>query len=268
MVDLQVRVIKNITKEYPDMIKVVVYKEPHYFIKFNSPKRNRELVDENYVPKISSLARTKGTVRDLVLCNDFELFCTFTFDPNKVDSFNLNKCWLKMSTWLHHQRDNSREKGIEFKYLIIPERHKSGRWHFHALISGYTSTLKDTKLVTTALNPIYNITSFRSGFTTAVPIDSKQGVANYITKYITKDFITSFNQRRFFCSRNLIRPVKKLNTPLLKQTLPLFRKQTYENKQTIQYIIDKKNSVCDNVINTFNVAQCIFQDITVMVIRR
>ena len=255
MSDFQVRVINNITKEYPDMIKVVVYKEPHYFVKSNSVKRNRELIDENYVPKVSSLARTKGTVRDLVLCNNFELFCTFTFNPDKVDSFNFQKCWLKMSTWLHHQRDNSREKGIEFKYLIIPERHKSGRWHFHALISGYTSTLKDTKLKTTSLNPIFNITSFRSGFTTAVRIDSKQGVSNYVTKYITKDFITSFNQRRFFCSHNLVRPVKKLNTTILKQTLPLFKKQIYENDQTIQYLLDKKNYVCDNPNYTCDVVQ-------------
>ena len=79
MADLQVRVINNITKEYPDMIKVVVYKEPRYFVKSNSPKRPRELVDENYTPKISSISRTKGTIRDIVLCNNFELFCTFTF---------------------------------------------------------------------------------------------------------------------------------------------------------------------------------------------
>lgn len=255
MADLQVRVINNITKEYPDMIKVVVYKEPRFFIKSNSPKRPRELVDENYVPKISSISRTKGTIRDIVLCNDFELFCTFTFDPKKVDSFSFSACWCKMSSWLHHQRDNSRGKGIEFKYLIIPERHKSGRWHFHALISGYSSTLKDTKLKTTSLHPVFNITSFRSGFTTAVPIESRQGISNYVTKYITKDFITYFNQRRFFCSRNLVRPVKSVNNPIFSSISPLFRKKVYENDSTFQYLLDKENLSCDNGFNTFDVVQ-------------
>ena len=191
-----VRCVRNITKEYPDMFKVIVYKEPKYFVQKLSTKRNREEVDsEYYTPSISSLSRTKTLVRDLVLCNDFELFCTFTFDPNKVDSFKLHRCWSVMSRWLHHQRDLSREKGKEFKYLIIPEQHKSGRWHFHALISGYSSTLKDSGLKTLTLRPIYNITAFRSGFTTAVEIDSKEGVSSYVTKYITKDFITTSKSR-------------------------------------------------------------------------
>lgn len=256
---MQVRYVTNITKEYPDMIKVIIYKEPRAFVKSDNVKRNRELVDDdNYVPSVSSLSRTKVLVRDLVLCNDFELFCTFTFNPDKVDSFSLSKCWTKMSTWLHHQRDNSRELGKEFKYLIIPEKHKSGRWHFHALISGYTSTLKDTKLKTITLRPIYNITSFRSGFTTAVVIDSKEAVSNYVTKYITKDFITSFNQRRFFCSRNLIRPVKQVNSNIFRDTLPLFKRKVAENYDTEEFVIDKSDIFCNNANRTFsssNVAQ-------------
>lgn len=236
---MQVRYITNITKEYPDMIKIVIYKEPKVFVRSDTIKRNRELVDdEDYVPSVSSLSRTKALVRDLVLCNDFELFCTFTFDPEKVDSFKLNRCWTKMSIWLHHQRNNSREQGKEFKYLIIPEKHKSGRWHFHALISGYTSTLKDSGLKTQTLRPIYNITSFRSGFTTAVEIDSKDGVSNYVTKYITKDFITSFNQRRFFCSRNLVRPIKTLNSNIFRSTLPIFRRCVGENRDSFEYVIN------------------------------
>ena len=31
-----------------------------------------------------SLSRTRRIVRDTVLCNDFSLFCTFTFSPDKV----------------------------------------------------------------------------------------------------------------------------------------------------------------------------------------
>lgn len=239
-----VRCVSNITKEYPNMFKVIVYKEPKYFVQKSSTKRNREEVDsEDYTPSISSLSRTKTLVRDLVLCNDFELFCTFTFDPNKVDSFKLHYCWSVMSRWLHHQRDLSRERGKEFKYLIIPEQHKSGRWHFHALISGYSSTLKDSGLKTLTLRPIYNITAFRSGFTTAVEIDSKEGVSSYVTKYITKDFVTTFNQRRFFCSRNLVRPTKEINSSVFSQALPIFRNKVSENLETEEFIIDKLSMV-------------------------
>lgn len=256
---MQVRYISNITKEYPDMIKVIIYKEPKAFVKSDFVKRNREEVNElDYVPSVSSLSRTKALVRDLVLCNNFELFCTFTFDPSKVNSFNYRACWHKMSTWLHHQADRSREAGKEFKYLIIPEKHKSGRWHFHALISGYTSTLKRSGYKTNTLRPIYNITSFRSGFTTAVEIDSKEGVSNYVTKYITKDFITTFNQRRFFSSRNLIRPTKTVNSSIYRQTLPIFRRKVAETHETFEFVIDKVQDIYNNVGKVYykpNVAQ-------------
>lgn len=239
---LQVRVITNITKVYPEMIKVTVFKKPQYYVaEEGRVKRSKYQVGDDYTPQSTSISRTKTLIRDIVLCNDFELFCTFTFDPKKVDSFRFFSCWRVMSTWLHHQSNNSRERGKEFKYLIIPEQHKSGRWHFHALISGYTSTLKDTKLKTTSLRPIYNVTSFRSGFTTAVPIDSKQIVSQYITKYITKDMIKTFNQRRFFCSRNLVRPVKITNSPLLASSLPLFRRKLKDYPDREVFALFKDN---------------------------
>lgn len=235
---MQVRIISNITKVYPDMIKVVIYNEPKMFCSSDSIKRNKKDVDpDSYVPSVTSLNRTKTLVRDLVLCNDFELFCTFTFDPKKVDGFSFGRCWSKMSTWLHHQKDNSREKGIDFKYLIIPEQHKSGRWHFHALISGYTGSLRDTRLQNANLRTIYNITTFRSGFTTCVKIDQKEGVSNYVTKYITKDFIKTFNQRRFFCSRNLVRPSKYLNSSIFSKTPPLFRTRISENRESQEFLL-------------------------------
>lgn len=251
-----VRVISNIVKEYPDMYKLIVYKQPAVFTRSSCEKRNRELVNDfDYVPSVSSLNRTKTLVKDLVICNNFEWFCTFTFDPKKIDSFNLFRCWRSMSTWLYHQRERSKEKGIEFKYLIIPEKHKSGRWHFHALLSGYSSTLRESGVVTDSLRPIYNITSFRSGFTTAVRIDSSEGVSNYVTKYITKDFIKDFNHRRFFCSRNLLRPRKEFNSSLPRVIPPLFKSKVYENSYQFEFAVDKKN-LCDSMdFGNSNVAQ-------------
>lgn len=236
---MQVRVIYNITKEYPQMITVKKFKEPKFYVLSEGIKRNRELIDESsYSPKVSSLYRTKSLIKDLVICNDFELFCTFTFDPKKVDSFNYNKCYSSMSGWLHHQRTLSRERGKDFKYLIVPELHKSGRWHFHALISGYTSTLKASGLVTKSLRPIYNITSFRNGFTTAVYIDSSEVVGNYVSKYITKDFIRFFNRKRFQCSRGLIRPRRTLNSSVLSDSLPIFRRCVSETSDSFNFCID------------------------------
>lgn len=236
---MEVRIVTNITKEYPTMIKVHVYKQPQVFVRSGYRKRDREEVDDgSYAPTISSLNRTKSLVKDIIICNNFELFCTFTFNPDKINSFSFNRCKSAMTTWLHHQRDLSREKGVDFKYLVIPEQHKSGRWHFHALVSGYTSTLKATKHLSTSKRPVFNITSFRSGFTTAVPIDSSEAVGSYVSKYITKSFVKMFNQRRFFCSKNLIRPVKTVNNPILSSVEPLFKRQVAETYDGFDWIVD------------------------------
>lgn len=236
-----VRVISNITKEYPDMIKVVIFREPRIFSEPARYKRNREEIEENYTPKISSLNRTKTLLKDIVLCNDFELFCTFTFNPKKIDRYNFRRCQQAMRTWLHHQRDNATRAGKEFKYIIVPEQHKDGAWHFHALISGYVGSLRDSSVRTKTLRPVYNITSFRSGFTTAVEIDSKEGVSEYVTKYITKDFIQEFNQRRFFCSRNLTRPIREVNSSIFRNTLPVFRRKISSNHDSDTFAIDFVN---------------------------
>lgn len=250
----QVRVVYNITKEYPNMFKIVIYKQPKIFVRSEAGKR--ATVDfDNYTPKISSLNRTKTLVKDLVMCNNFELFCTFTFDPKKVNSFNFGACYHKVSVWINHQRDRSKLAGKEFKYLIIPEQHKSGRWHFHALIAGHVFKLKDSKVRTRTLRPIYNITSFRSGFTTATTIDNFEAVSNYVSKYITKSFVTMFNQRRFFASRNLVRPVKKINSSLFSKTLPLFRKKVADTFTSEEFIVDKSALACYDVDKP-NVVQC------------
>ena len=117
---MQVRIVNNITKEYPDMFKVIIYKEPRAFVVNDEGrvKRDRSQVDlENYVPSQMSLSRTKCAIRDVVMCNEFDLFCTFTFDPDKVDSFNLICSWHVLSRWLSRQRNNSKEAGKELKYF-------------------------------------------------------------------------------------------------------------------------------------------------------
>lgn len=240
---LEVRFITNITKEYSDMYKIIVYKEPKPFFKTDFTGVGKKISRENYVPSISSVRRTKTTIQDIVLCNDFELFCTFTFDPAKVDRYNFNQCSSAMRRWFSHQREKSLKYGRELKYLVIPEQHKDGAWHFHALLSGYSSTLKDTGLKSQSLRPIYNITSFRLGFTTAVKIDEKSGVSTYITKYVTKSFVKTFNGKRFFCSHGLKRPVKTMNNPLIRivrRDSPIFAQLAAETKEQYYYHISKR----------------------------
>lgn len=232
---MNVRIIHNITKEYPDMYKIIIYKEPQMYVeKEYSPKKHRS-DEEPYEPKGSSLYRTRTLIKDIILSNDFELFCTFTFDPTKTDRFNYNQCLSRMRIWIHHQKT----KAPDLKYLFIPEQHKNGAWHFHALISNYKGTLKKTSHKSATGREVYNMTSYRSGFTTAVKIDNKDAVAHYVSKYITKSFIKKFNRKRFFCSQNLKRPIKTINSPVFSQTLPIFRRRVHEGYETDTFIIDR-----------------------------
>lgn len=205
-----VRFISNVKKEYNTMFRVVIYHEPMRILTSDcNIKRNKVQVDDDtYQPSISSLRRTRTTIRDLILANDFDLFCTFTFDPDKVhDRFSYYSCLGKMTRWIHNQHD----KSPDLIYLFVPEQHKSGAWHFHGLLGHYHGSMRKTCHKSSYGADIYNITAYRGGFTTACYFDNKDLIASYISKYISKDFIKKFNQRRFFCSKNLNRPIKTLN---------------------------------------------------------
>lgn len=220
--------IYNVVKEYPDMIRIYIYKtpyalpEPGYTRK--EPKRPKDGINDDSIHR--SIRRTKSTIADLVLCNNFEYFCTFTFDPKKHDRYDVNRCKFIMSMWLHRQRKHS----PEMKYLIVPEFHKDGALHFHALLANFNGTLKDSKKRQNG-RIIYNMTGYRAGFTTAVPIDhNKVAVSNYIKKYITKDMPLIYGRKRYWVSQNLDKPIKTVNAFSRIKNLPLFTKKTYETE--------------------------------------
>ena len=106
--------------------------------------------------------------------------------------------------------------------------HKDGALHFHALLSNFNGRLKDSGKKQSG-RTVYNMTGYRAGFTTAVPIDHNKGaVSNYIKKYITKDMPLIHGRKRYWISQNLIRPTKTVNAFSTIKTLPLFVKKTYE----------------------------------------
>lgn len=204
------KVLYNVIKEYPEMIQIIIYKEPQTVYEGFKRSTKRSKPQDDYLTLERSTRRSKATIRDLVICNNFQLFCTFTFDPKKYDRYNFNNLKLVMLRWLNNQR---REHSPALQYLVIPEFHKDGAIHFHALIKNYNGRVKETgKRTRKGNNVVYNLPSFRGGFTTASPINENiEAVAEYVSKYITKELITTFNKNRYFCSKGLIRPKKYNN---------------------------------------------------------
>lgn len=199
-------VVEHIVKEYPnDKYKVTVFNNPLIIPK---PKKGRTVNRSSEKPSddaiTESLRRTRTTIFDYALSNDFEYFVTFTFNPKKIDRYSIDETFNTMKYWLNRQKKHS----PNFAYVIVPEFHKDGAIHFHALIRDYNAELKPTNVFQNGKR-VYNLTGFTAGFTNAQKLDDDQTkAAAYLTKYITKDMINRFNKRRYWASKNLQKPVK------------------------------------------------------------
>lgn len=227
------KIIHNITKSYPQYHNVLLFKEskliPDYVYRPRTHKQYR------HVSK-ASIYRTRTAIKDIILCNDFDIFATFTFDPKKHDRYNPVHCKSVMSLWLENQR---RSHSPDLKYLIVPELHKDGAIHFHALLKNYNGRLRDSGVKSSNLHPIYTLSGFRAGYSTACYISSVEALCSYISKYITKDLVCLYDKKRYWCSNNLTRPVKVTNSPIFRNTLPIFRHKVYENEDSLFYSIPR-----------------------------
>lgn len=206
---------------------------------------------ENPVASLkSSLKRTKRMIYDYTISNDWDYWVTLTLDKSKVDRFNFNVISKKISKWMNNQKRNY----PTLKWLIVPEMHKNGAWHFHALISGLPiSALVDSGKKNKKGQVIYNWLAYQKafGFNTIIDIssinyDEHLKIANYITKYITKEMIVlTPNKRRYWASKGLKKPEKgnTLNDFIEISTfdVPII----YEN---VWHIQDKKTGEIKNTV--------------------
>ena len=157
-----------------------------------------------------SIRRTKKLVSDYVKTNTFDLFATFTFKDNRHD---IDSCKQRMADWLKNQK---KRKG-SFEYILVPEFHKDGALHFHALLKDYPGDLtpainsKTGKPILNKDQPVFNIDSYTLGFNTAKQIvqtsESLGKVGNYLTKYVTKDMPRLSGQNRYWVSHGLKKPI-------------------------------------------------------------
>lgn len=165
-------------------------------------------VDEYEFKRNSNLKRsqrnTLNMIYDISRCNEWDLFVTLTFDPEKVDSFNYDECSSKIRNWLKVQRRNCKD----LKYIVVPELHKSGRFHFHGLFASCDGIrLIDSGKVDRKGFKVYNIDNYNWGFTTATKVQNTNAVNKYIAKYCTKNlFNVTNNKKRYWASRNCDRP--------------------------------------------------------------
>ena len=158
----------------------------------------------------TSVSRTKQKIYDYAKANsdEFVYFVTLTFNPSKVDSYDYSLVTFKMTNWLR----NIRKKIPSLKYIGVPERHKSGRYHFHFLMNDISAILMDSGHKTKDGMSIYNLEAYKLGFSTATLIQDRERVSNYLCKYITKDLaLQTKGKKRYWHSRSLNLPKESLD---------------------------------------------------------
>lgn len=155
---------------------------------------------------LNSMKRAKNKIYDLTRANIWDWFVTLTLNPEKVNRYDYSDCTKKVSQWLKNMQ---KDCGLDFKYVVVPERHKDGAYHFHGLFSQCDkldfvfSGHYDSKK-----RAIYNIGKYKWGWTTATKVQTNEGVTKYLTKYVTKDLVEhTKNKKKYWSSRNLNVPM-------------------------------------------------------------
>jgi len=212
--------VNAIATYYPGMIKVYEPKIPIRKLladweaqtKTTIPISSGKTSNEDDIER--SIRRSQKLVSDYVLCNRFELFATITIAQDRYSPEQSKK---KVHNWLKNQRTRTGK----FTYILVPEYHKDGALHFHALISGFLGEVRQSfnpnngEPLTRKGKFVYELPSFTSGFTKVQYIgqsaEDHAKVGNYIRKYITKDMVSVFNQKRFWTSQGLNKPIQEDN---------------------------------------------------------
>jgi len=237
---LNLTTVKKLKNNY----KVCTFKIP---IKQKGFERNfSSKCSVNSEKLLNNLIRAKTKVREYALCNNFEYFATFTLDKSKYDRYDLSKFIKDLGQFI---RDYRKKYKANIQYILIPEKHQDGAWHMHGLLMG----IKKEHLINFDNIPgapkklknkgYYNFVLYQKkfGFNSFGEIKDRDKVANYITKYIIKDFgkDIEMNCKSYYCSRGL-----KKATEIKKGLLLSPLSYDFEN----EYVAIKNLPNIDNVI--------------------
>lgn len=207
----------NIYRYTDSLYKIVHIKNPRPLIR--GPRRVKVRTDDEPIKKSDcNLSRARRTILELALCNNWHYFATFTLDKMKYDRYDLASFKKDLTQFIRDQRKKSKKNGhdLAIPFLIVPECHKNGAWHCHALfgdISPLLVSFKDERragmdlpdyLVT---NDFYDWPDYRKkfGFCSFGLIRNQVAASFYITKYISKDLITQGGLHTYIPSRGLNR---------------------------------------------------------------
>lgn len=154
-----------------------------------------------------SYSRSRSKVLQYALCNQWDYFVTITVDPKKFDRRDLDEIWASLYLFIKFYS----ARFCPLRYLLVPEFHQDGAWHFHGFLSGVLDShlfpfipgLHPQKLID------YGFVNFPAlgqaiGYVSLSKIKNPVAAGFYVSKYITKEHANdSFYKHLYFHSHGL-----------------------------------------------------------------
>lgn len=169
------------------------------FDKINKFKKNYD----------DSTNRTAKRIRQIAFNNPWNMFVTFTASADKVDRYDFEKTSTLLREQLAYLVKKCKRKNIELKYLVIPEMHKDGAYHFHGML--YADNIEkffqcecDTISVNGKEKNNIKLFTRKVGFNDVQIIRNELKATKYITKYISKCVEDANSIRNLFIGAKLL----------------------------------------------------------------
>lgn len=152
----------------------------------------------------NNLSRAKNSLLELAMCNPWDYFATLTIDPAKYDRFELGQIKKDIAAYLHN-KNRRLSMDQQIRYLLVPEQHADGAWHFH----GFFHNIPTSELCVNE-NGYLDWYAFRDrfGYISLDKVRDQNRAASYVTKYITKDLqknVSELGQHLYYASKGLSR---------------------------------------------------------------
>ena len=185
----------------------------------------------------SSVSRLKSRVQELILCNNWNCFVTFTLDKCKRNRDSIDT----FEDLTRHLKYIRQTRCSELRYMLLLEQHKNGGYHGHALMYLPADFIADEFIINdNGYFEWFDISS-RFGFMSIKPYDGTLRACNYVTKYVTKGLIPG----------RVLRTSKGLNKAYVIRNLSIGITSNVSNVFRSEYVISVLMSV-DSFVRYYN----------------
>lgn len=165
--------------------------------------------EENDEKLSQSLTRSRTCVREYVLCNPWDWWCTFTINPENYDRYDLDVFYKDFAKFINNYNSKTCDcEEHKVKYLLVPEQHEDGAWHMHGFIKGIRP---EDLYINQYGYQTWKQYEKKFGFISMSEIKNIEKAASYAIKYMTKNAdknVQELNKHMYYCSKGLHKAVE------------------------------------------------------------